>query len=175
MLRLLSALVLMLCALSAKREPMWIKLDTIQSTSHTPEGVWRIADGPLFEIRAASGRSGVYELVLLMSSDLSVPAGTLFGTMTRGADSRRYDARLLADPKARKDAGRGRERDFSLVFNDDFTQLSLRHYRKGIAVNFIRLVPYLFRVGIERHDNLPDGVVGASRCNADAVDYPIKL
>ncbi len=175
MTRLLSAVLLMLLALVAKGEPLWIKLDTIISGQGTPEGVWRLPSGTIFEIKARGGQPGIYDLTLLHSNDLSVEAGTGFGTMTAGADRRTFDASLLSDPKARGSAGKGRRRDFVITFNDDFTHLSLRHYRKGISINFVRLVPYLFRVGIERNDERPQGIVGAWRCDGTSIDYPIKL
>ena len=131
MTRLLSAVLLMLLALAAKGEPLWIKLDTITSGQGTPEGVWRLPSGTIFEIKARGGQPGIYDLTLLHSNDLSVEAGTGFGTMTAGADRRTFDASLLSDPKARGSAGKGRRRDFVITFNDDFTHLSLRHYRKG--------------------------------------------
>lgn len=172
--RLLSTVLLFL-AVTAWGGPLRIELDSLDATPGTPEGVWRLPSGTIFEIKARSGQPGVYDLVLLHSSDLSVPSGASFGHMTVGADSHTYDASLLADPKARNAAGKGRRRDFSISFDAPFTRLTLRHYRKGLSVNFVRLVPYLFRVGLERHDERPRDLVGAWRCDATSIDYPVKL
>lgn len=175
MIRWLLSMVLLPLAFVAWGGPLRIELDSLEATPGTPEGVWRLPSGTIFEIKARSGQPGVYDLVLLHSSDLSVPAGASFGQMMVGADSHTFDASLISDPKARNVAGKGRKRDFSITFDENFDRLTLKHYRKGLTVNFVRLLPYLFRIGFERHDERPRDLVGAWRCDAISIDYPVKL
>ena len=90
-MRWLLSTVLLFLAVTAWGGPLRIELDSLDATPGTPEGVWRLPSGTIFEIKARSGQPGVYDLVLLHSSDLSVPAGASFGHMTVGADSHTYD------------------------------------------------------------------------------------
>lgn len=173
--RFLLAIILGVVGLAAGAETLWVKLDSIASTPGTPEGVWRIASGAVFSIKPRHGRSGVYDLELLHCPDLSVPAGAVFGSMTVGADARTFDASLLADTKIKSAGDRLRARSFVITFDEDFDNLKIKNYRTGISVNLFRLVPYLFRVGIERRHDTPDGIIGATRCNGDAINYPVKL
>lgn len=173
--RFLLAIILGFVGLAAGAETLWVKLDSITSSPGTPEGVWRVASGAVFCIKPRHGQSGVYDLELLHSSDLSVPPGAFFGTMTAGADARTFDASLLADPKLRAAGGHQKTRSFVISFDENFYNLKIRNYRTGIAVNLFRLVPYLFRVGIDRRDDRPDGIIGATRCNGDVINYPVKL
>jgi len=173
--RFLLAIILGIVGLAAGAETLWVKLDSISSAPGTPEGVWRIASGAVFSIKPRHGQRGVYDLEILHSTDLSVPPGAFFGTMTAGADSRTFDAFLLADPKIKTAGDKQRARSFVITFDENFDNLKIKNYRTGIAVNLFRLVPYLFRVGIERRDDRPDGIIGATRCNGDAINYPVKL
>lgn len=173
--RFLLAIFLGLVGIAAGAETLWVKLDSITSIPGTPEGVWRVASGAVFSIKPRHGQSGVYDLALLHSTDLTVQPGAYFGTMTAGADSRTFDASLVADPKIKAAGGRQKTRSFVITFDDNFDNLKIQNYRKGIAVNIFRLVPYLFRVGVERRDERPDGLIGASRCNGDIINYPVKL
>lgn len=172
--RFLLTIFLGLVGLVAGAETLWVKLDSISSAPGTPEGIWRMASGTVFSIKPRNGQRGVYDLELLHSTDLSVPPGAFFGTMTAGADTRTFDASLVADPKF-KNAGRQKSRSFVITFDEDFDNLKIRYYRTGIAVNIFRLVPYLFRVGVERRDERPAGLIGATRCNGDIINYPVKL
>jgi len=173
--RILLAIILGFVGLAAGAETLWVKLDSIASAPGTPEGIWRIASGAVFSIKPRHGQRGVYDLALLHSSDLSVQPGSFFGTMTAGADSHTFDASLLSDPKVKSAGDKHKARQFVITFDDTFDNLKIKNYRTGIAVNIFRLVPYLFRVGIERRDERPDGIVGAERCNGDIINYPVKL
>ena len=173
--RFLLAIILGIVGLAAGAETLWVKLDSINSTPGTPEGVWRVASGAVFSIKPRHGQRGVYDLELLHRTDLTVPAGAFFGPMTAGADARTFDASLVSDPKL-KAAGRPQKtRSFVITFDESFDNLKIKNYRSGIAVNIFRLVPYLFRVGVERRDERPDGLTGATRCNGDIINYPVKL
>ncbi len=171
----LSIVLLFLSFTCAQAAPHWIKLDSVETVPSTPEGVWRIAAGTIFRIEARNGQNGVYDLSIVQSADLSVPTGAYFGTMTTGADRHTFDARLVADPKVSTPGGKRNMRQFVLTFDRTFANLKIKHYRKGVTVNIFRLVPYLFRASITRHNDNPDGTVGATRCDATAQDYPVKL
>lgn len=171
--RLLATLLLILVpALSGRCDTLCV--DSL-GRAGTPEGVWQMASGTIFRIAPRAGTSGVYDLTLLLSADPSVASGTLFGTMRAGADRHIFDASLASDIKGGRKAGDSRKRQFAITFDSDFSSLTLSHYRSGVAINLMRLVPYLFRIGIERHDDSPHNTIGASRCDGTALAYPIEL
>lgn len=139
----------------------------------SPEGRWQAGgDGAVFEIRPRAGRSGVFDLVLVSSADMSIGQYVNMGEMTSTGTPYDFDATLLANP------GNGptsKTHRFIFKFEPDFRSFTITPYRRGKRVNLLRWIPYLFRVGISEIDTRPKNVDGAMRLSDKYSSYPVIL
>lgn len=143
------------------------------SEAFTPEGRWQAgSDGAVFEIRPRAGHSGVFDLVLLSSTDMSMQPYADMGEMKATGTQYTYDATLLAKP------GKGtasKSHRFIFKFEPDFRSFTITPYRRGKQVNLLRWVPYLFRIGLSDIDTRPKTVDAAVRLSDKYSSYPIIL
>lgn len=138
----------------------------------SPEGIWEIGrGGAVFEI-VASAEPGAYDLRLLSSPDYTLPKGTTFGTMRPTGKPQCFDAALLHGLDGR---GRKKTRNFIIEVSDDFSQLSFRSYRKGISINFMRWLPYLYRFSVKEVNTRPTDIDGARRIAPASNQTPVTL
>lgn len=138
----------------------------------TPEGIWELGrGGAVFEI-VASAEPGAYTLVLLDSPDYTLNPGTVFGTMRTTGKPRCFDAALLHGLDGR---GRKKTRNFIIEVSADFSQLTFRSYRKGITVNLMRWLPYLYRFSVKEVNTRPTGIDGARRISPCQIELPVTL
>lgn len=145
---LLTALVLCLMSLAASADDYGIV------------GHWRMTGDAdcEFEIRPSQVDPGSYEMLVVSCADMSVQAGTPIGSLHSTPTPGRYLARISSKPEK---AG---ARKVDVVVNlGDKGNLTFHTFRKGKRINLWRLLPYMFRVTIEREDARPEGVDGAVR------------
>lgn len=124
-------------------------------------GTYRLPSGAVMEFAPRQGAPGVCDVILLDGPRLDIPSGTVVGELLRADGALRGDLILRIDP--RKAGGRKGRVTFAAEFSPDGRRVTLNHYREGVRVELLRLIPYLFRVGIERRDGRPSGLDVAER------------
>lgn len=125
------------------------------------EGVWQLTrSGAVIAVTAAPDGDNAYDVRLLEGNDPAVPAYTLIGRAVEGAEKGCYDITLKLHP--RKPLSRTERFIVRPVSDRSAGRMRLSAYRQGLKVDFRRLIPYLFRVGVRREDTRPadhDGMV----------------
>ncbi|MBD5234233.1 MAG: hypothetical protein HDS65_08675 [Bacteroidales bacterium] len=150
-----------------KAAPPHIELPAaaVSAVAASPEGLWRFgADGAVFTVVETPGVAGSYNLLIDESPDLTIPKGTLFGTMKATGTARTYEASLLSDPaEGRTSLSPKKVRHFIFTLSADGSTLEFRPYRKGKTVNILRWLPYLVRLSVTDVDTRPRDVDAATR------------
>ncbi|MDE6285847.1 MAG: hypothetical protein K2L99_02505 [Muribaculaceae bacterium] len=131
-----------------------------RATDYGIVGLWRVT-GPQdceFEIRPSSSVAGSYDMLAVNCADMSVMPGTLIGTLHTTPTPGRFLARISSHPE------RAGARKVDVVVNlGNEGNLTFRAFRKGKRISLWRLLPYMFRITVEREDARPEGVDGAVR------------
>lgn len=154
--------LLLLVAAGAAAQVRWVRLDSVARTGTYEAGVWqKLPAGAFFTVSPVPGNKDEFSMEMLYSDDLTIAPGTYFGTMRRTAKAGTYDATLLLNPR---DKGRSnqRRRTFTINVSPEGT-MNFVQYKKGLRVNFARLLPYLFRFSVSSTDTRPEGLDGARR------------
>ena len=100
-------------------------------------------------------------MIVVHTPDLGIAPGTVMGTARTSGKAGMYDASIFRSFTA---DGKG-HRPQRLAITVDIATGMLRFdpYKQGWRVNLRRLIPYLFRVTVQREDSRPDGLDGAMR------------
>ncbi|MCC8114609.1 MAG: hypothetical protein LIP03_11610 [Bacteroidales bacterium] len=124
------------------------------------EGIWQFpADGATLCIMRAS--ESTFDIHLLDSPRLDIPAGTKVGELTDTPTKSRYDGSLDASKISNAKIKKSRA-----VVDVADGYLRFKPYSDRTSVSFRRWLPYFMRMTITKPDN-PDGLIGAKRV------YPI--
>lgn len=152
--------------------PSVCNLDTVTAMP-APCGIWQTGGpgGAVFRVQP-SARPGVYEMRIIDSPDLRLASGTVFGTMTPTGTVGCFDAEMKLNPAS---PASSKKHNFILRFAPDGNTFTMHHYRKGVSVDVLRLMPYLYRLRMTHHNNRPDGIDGGRRIGGDALKYPVRL
>ncbi len=121
-------------------------------------GIWRIGGGgaTVAFLPVAAGESE-FDIVILDSPDMSVIPGQKIGHAVSTGKIGVYDATMAQ----KSTVGRKTVRCIITLGKDG--RLSFAYYKQGYDVKLWRLLPYLFRVSVNRHDTRPSTVDGAVR------------
>ncbi|MDE6498416.1 MAG: hypothetical protein K2L21_07135 [Muribaculaceae bacterium] len=123
-------------------------------------GRWRTT-GPAdceFEIKPSTTAPDSYDMLVVNCADMSVFPGTSIGTLHTTPTPGRFLARISSHPE------RAGAKKVDVVINlGDEGNLTFQAFKKGKRINLWRLLPYMFRVTIEKEDSRPAGVDGAVR------------
>lgn len=133
------------------------------------EGLWRMSDdGALLAIERCSNPSAPtseltdgYRIVMVKSPLRHPRPGTLVGYATPTAKSGVYEARIYTALTDRLQLERARR--FMIHIDNSGNRFTLRPVRKSIKVNLWRMLPYMFRYGIQVKSDRPEDVDGALR------------
>lgn len=123
-------------------------------------GLWRMtgtADCE-FEIRPSATDPGSYDMLAVSCADMSVLPGTPLGTLHATPTPGRFLALISSRPEK---AGARKVNVVVNLGNDG--NITFHTFRKGKRINLWRMLPYMFRISIEREDARPEGVDGAVR------------
>lgn len=137
-----------------------IMLDTISAHPGTPEGIWAVPGGGIFRISASPTRTGIYELFVVAAPGCDIACDAPMGTMRAGARGHVFDAELLSDPRH---GAKQKPRSFMLEFDEKFQTVVFKPYSRSWRVNITRLLPYFFRLSVERPGEKPTGLEAAVR------------
>ncbi len=121
-------------------------------------GIWRIGGGgatvAFLPVRAGESE---FDIVILDSPDMSVIPGQKIGHAASTGKIGIYDATM-----AQKSAI-GRKKVQCIITLGKDGRLAFQYYKQGYDVKLWRLLPYLFRVSVNKHDTRPATVDGAVR------------
>lgn len=126
------------------------------------EGIWRLtASGATIAVTARPDMPNGYDVLLLDGSDPAVKPYTVIGQAVEGAEAGHYDMQLHSRPGDL----RSRKQQFivSPVEGRSATRMRLSAYKTGFRISFWRLIPYLYRVSVERQNNRPTDHDGMQR------------
>lgn len=179
-MRLVASILLTLatvCVCPAEPPAILLPDASLPVSASSPEGTWRFgADGAIFEVKAAGGVDGFFELVLEESPDLSLPAGTPFGNMKWTGTGRNYEASLLGDPAGgKRSLTPHKMHHFILTLSDDGTTLTFKPYKRGKRVNILRWLPYLVRLSVTDTDTRQREVDAATRIDPTSTPTTITI
>lgn len=130
---------------------------------HPIEGIWQYpADGGLVAVErcnasAAEGRE--YNMVVISVANRALRPGTVLGSLRATSQRDVYDGLFFTSTTAdglRLKAPKG----VILTLDDDASRLSMRRIKKGIHLNLWRMLPYIFRFSVSRHDDTPRNLDG---------------
>ena len=123
------------------------------------EGVWSTGESTIFSVVRSSDNS--FDIVLYASGKLDIPLPLAIGHLTPGGRPGLYDARIARNISS---GGKlSRMASVCLRVSDNASWLEFHPYKKGVSVNFRRLLPYMFRFSISQSDTRPEGLNGARR------------
>lgn len=121
------------------------------------EGVWQWPDdGAVMLICRRTSTS--FTISLLDSPRPDIRPGTVIGTLISAPKAGDYDCHFSPESLGR---GKARSKDCHVSVTDD-NRLVFRPYRRHDSLSPLRLVPYIFRVGLLRSTR-PDNLDGARR------------
>lgn len=129
------------------------------------EGIWRFpAGGAVVAIeRYGDGDTATQFIMTIVSApDRSLLPGTVIGTITPTSKPDTFKAQLLTSADAPAGAPSS-PRSFTLTLTDGDSRLELRHHRKGVKLNWWRLLPYMFRGVATPIDETPRDLDGCIR------------
>lgn len=157
---------ILLTAIAAVAGAPVIALDTSVPSLASPQGIWEVPGGAVFEIMAAPAQTGVYTISVIAAPGTDIPCHTLAGTMRAGAGAHTFDAALHVDPRHH---AKQKTRNFILEFNETFDTVVFKPYNTSWRINVARLLPYFFRLSVERPADKPAGADAAFRISPEAV------
>lgn len=170
-MKILTTIVAVIVAIMATAAPLRLNIDHTTPSVASPQGLWRVPGGALFFITPIPGHEGMYNIVTVDVAQTDIVPGTVMGTVRMATNGTRADAQIFTDMRTGK--ARKRKADYAITFADNFTTLTFSHYRKGVYVDLVRALPYLFRPGYENRDQRPKALDGAVKL--PAYNYPINL
>lgn len=135
------------------------------SALHRVEGVWKFpADGGTMAIERVELPDGGTEYVMAVvgAGNRQLLPGTVIGRLQPTAKRDMFMARIftgiapdgltLTSPKT-----------FTVKLADSDSRLELQHVRKGVRLNWWRLLPYMFRRFVSEVDDTPRNLDGCVR------------
>lgn len=124
------------------------------------EGIWLWNSGALVSIE--SDYRGALRLILIYSPDPLIDTPCDIGTGTFGGSEGTYilDLSTIGDATHRQTPGKKTQRFVARLGSAG--QLSLKPFTSGFNFNPLRMLPYLFRIGVTSSQS-PDGIDGAVR------------
>lgn len=129
------------------------------------EGVWQFPDGgAVVSIERAPGQDGGERLIMAVVSapDRMLIPGTVIGTVTPTSKPDIFAAQLFTSvesPSGKPSA----PKMFTLALTCGDSRLELRHHRKGLKLNWWKLLPYMFRGAVTQIDETPRDLDGCIR------------
>lgn len=137
---------------------------------HLVEGIWEFAsEGTLMAIertdsspRTPGTAATLYRMVVVRGADMALRPGTVMGYLTTTSKRGVYDARIFT---SRNDAGTvlSSPKRYTISLTDDDSRLTIREYGKKLIFNWWRLLPYMYRFVLSRHENRPPDMEGCVR------------
>lgn len=137
--------------------------DAIDNGGGSPiEGIWRLtASGAVIAVTARPDNPHSYDVIMLQGPDPEVKPYTLIGQAVEGAEIGHYDMHLHSRPG---DIRSRRQRFIvSPVEGRSASRMRLSAYKTGLSVSLWRLIPYLYRVTVEKQENRPSDHDGMER------------
>ena len=138
------------------------------------EGVWMTSAGAYIAI-SANGIN-TYTMTILHSPDLSILPGTIMGSAHLSGKVGMYDASIFRN--FTPDGKGHHSQQLAITVDVSTGMMRFDPYKQGWRINLRRLIPYLFRVTVQREDTRPDGLEGAMRIFPPAppsIQNPIAL
>ncbi len=133
---------------------------------HRVEGVWMFpADGGMVAIERdpdIKAPAVEYLMRIVSSSNRMLLPGTVIGRLRPTAKPETFAARLYTKVHP-VDETLGSPAMFTLHLTHDDSRLELRHHRKGVRLNWWRLLPYMYRGLIRPFDETPRDLDGCVR------------
>lgn len=133
------------------------------------EGVWQFpAGGAVVTIERAPelDGGGRFIMAIVSAPDRILSPGTVIGTLTPTSKPDIFAAQLFTSV----DAPTGKPsapKTFTLALTCDDSRLELRHHRKGLRLNWWKLLPYMFRGIVTPIDETPRDLGGCIRIFPD--------
>lgn len=177
--RLLTLLLTLVAAISAQaRYPLRQALD--ESDRHFPmfdrfnarshfddiqpdriEGIWRLTsdDDARFAI-IRHPRLNCYLMITVDATNRLIMPGTLMGALAPTAKKDVYDAEIYTSTSG---SALSRPKPFVLTLNPLQNALIFEDGSTKTKINLWRLIPYMYRFTVSRHNQRPDNLDGALR------------
>ena len=172
--------ILILSVLTVMADAFSMTAETLEGYDTQEEIVGRLSNLPMVDLEGvwlfpATGQSIVIEredrgamrfrVVSVSSSGIGIESGTLLGYVVPTAKVDTYDASMAeinADGSVRSSQwSKNRVIKFTLSLSGG--RLSFTPVRRGIRVNWWRLLPYMFRFSVRSYDDRARGLDGCIR------------
>lgn len=122
----------------------------------------------MFSIEKAPGQPGIYSIAIVFAPGLDIAKGTPAGSFRATADPLVFDAVMSVDPRIKRNKTH-KNLEFQLKFNSDFNRLAFVPYSRNWRVNLNRLLPYFFRISVERPKEKPEGLDAAFKIAPESI------
>lgn len=132
---------------------------------HRVEGVWRFpADGGRVSVERVATTDGSvhYVMAVVAVGNRMLRPGTIIGHLWPTSKPDTFRARLYTSCNS-ADGTLSRPQNFTVTLAGEDSRLELRHVRKGVRLNWWRLLPYMFRFVLTPVDETPRNLDGCVR------------
>lgn len=138
------------------------------------EGIWLWNSGALVSIESDS--RGNLTVSLIDIPDPLIETPIVIGSGKFGGHENTYVFELTAKIDATPRSGKLKKLTKFIAKLENGRRLSLSPYSTGYKINLLRLLPYLFRIGVTKNDS-PDGVNAAIRVYplTPSPEFPVIL
>lgn len=130
---------------------------------HPVEGIWQYpADGGLVAVeRSKTAPEGArqYNMVVISVANRALMPGTVLGSLHATSQRDTYDGSFFTSTSA-NGLTLTSPKPVILKLDGDASRLSMRRVKKGIHLNLWRMLPYMFRFSVSRHDDTPRDLDG---------------
>lgn len=143
------------------------------SAIHRIEGIWQFTASAITVVVERYRSDDIpqdavcYRMILLRAPERRVIPGTVMGYLAPTAKRDVYDSRIYTDFDG---TGFLTARRFTIAMTDDDTRLSFKPEKKGVKINFYRLLPRSLRIGISSRDTRDASLDGCVRLYPQPTD-----